>query len=221
MLAAAGGVAGWRASGARRRAVVVLVAWVVAPVALGVVVSMVRPIIVTRYFIYLIPAIVLLLALGIDAIPARWPRRAVGVAAVALALSGTLGWYGSAPRPDWRAATAYLLANGAPADRSIFVGDWGRVVVHYARQVGRADDLPLKLWRGLDFSSPAVARVVEATAAAMAAEGRDLWLVVADDASPDPASDPRLAGLWRHYAVAEMTAFDLVVLYRARPLDGG
>lgn len=206
----------------RRRDVLVLVAWILVPVALGLLVSVVKPIIVVRYFIYLIPAMVLLVALGIEAIPARRARILVGVLAVGLALTGTLGWYGSAPRPDWRAATGYLLDHSRPTDRSMFIGDWGRVVSHYARLAGREDDVPFRLWRGLDFTSPDVAAAVRAQAIETAADGHDLWLVVANDASPEVTTDPRLAGLWESFRLEGTVRFDrlLIVHLRPRGADG-
>ncbi|HSB74256.1 MAG TPA: glycosyltransferase family 39 protein, partial [Terriglobales bacterium] len=67
--------------------------WLVLPVALTVAISLAKPMFVTRYLIFCLPAFVLLVATGLSMIRPRWLRAAVLMSMVALALRGVGSYY--------------------------------------------------------------------------------------------------------------------------------
>ena len=70
---------------------------------------MVKPIFVVRYLIYIIPAIVTLVAVGIVALPRPSLRIGAAILVLALTANGAIGWYGSSPRPDLPTAAAWVV----------------------------------------------------------------------------------------------------------------
>jgi hypothetical protein len=221
ILALAGFVAAWHRGPLDRSTAILLGAWVAVPFLGALAVSLVKPLFIARYVIVIVPAVAILAAAGVLAIPWRPGRIAAAVGVVALSLSASLGFYGTLPRPDWPAVTAALLEEGAPADRSVFIGDWGRVVRYYARSVGDGAEtrLPLRLWRDLDPGSAGFSDALGRTAAVLAEEGRTIWVVVAGepDTAPRPAVDPRFEGLRRAYDHVGEQRFRLVTLARFEP----
>jgi len=206
-----------RGPGDRRWAVLMVLAWVIVPILAALVVSIVKPIYVARYLIYVVPAISLLVAVGVDALPRARLGPAVAVMTVVLAANAVAGWYGTVPRPDWRAATAFILERGKPADRSVFINDGGRVVSRYARLLGRADELPLKLVPGLVFRSPTFSSTLETAAEKAAAQGRNIWVFAVGQSIVDPGTAPLLEGLRARYELVELVRFELVMVVQFRP----
>jgi hypothetical protein len=115
-----------RRSAARSPALPPLLALALAPLALGLLASLLtHPLVLDRYLIGSLPALVVLAAVGVT----RWPmRRAafVAVAALALLLSTAALRAGlAAHRPDWRATVREAQAARLQRDDCVVVyPDW-------------------------------------------------------------------------------------------------
>ncbi|HVR06250.1 MAG TPA: glycosyltransferase family 39 protein [Solirubrobacteraceae bacterium] len=94
-----------------------LAGWLVGPVLLVFVVSRLgHPLFVTYYLIIVLPAFLLLAALGVARLPRGPATIAAVVLLVALSAVGMRDWYRSPSFESYRAATRYILAGANPAD---------------------------------------------------------------------------------------------------------
>ncbi|HET7441103.1 MAG TPA: glycosyltransferase family 39 protein [Terriglobales bacterium] len=100
-----------------------LLIWLLFPIAFTAVVSLVRPMFVARYFVFCLPALIILAAAGLARIPRVWLLiPAVGLL-LALSLKGTLSYYEhdfDLDRDDWRSATYYILNHAKAGDVIMF-----------------------------------------------------------------------------------------------------
>ena len=83
-------------------------------------ISYVKPIFVAKYLIVSLPALVLLVALGLASIPRRWVAAILLVALLAVSGRELAAFYGSRGLEDWRHTTApeivtHLREQGADA----------------------------------------------------------------------------------------------------------
>jgi hypothetical protein len=98
-----------------------LLAWASVPAAIALVLLPIQSLLVGRYFIVAFPALVVLSAIGICALPRR-RVRVVGVA-LALGMSGlaVAQWKISPSEEDWRSASELILADARPGDGLIAI----------------------------------------------------------------------------------------------------
>jgi len=120
-----------------------LLCWLVFPIALTLTLSLVKPLFVARYFIFCLPALLLLVACGIDRL-----RPVVMVPALLLVLvlsfTGTTGYYKKdvdIQRDDWRAATRFLLDHAQSGDALLFHVPMGRMPYEFYHSVLGATSL--------------------------------------------------------------------------------
>jgi mannosyltransferase len=109
--------------------------WFFVPVLLTSAVSLFRPFFVVRYLIFCLPALILLLAVGIASLRPKVLAWLLAVAISALTFQSTHNYFhqGYAPyREDWRAASAYVLDHAQPGDGIIFT-PLGRIPYEYYR----------------------------------------------------------------------------------------
>jgi uncharacterized membrane protein len=112
----------------RRRSIAVLVTWLLLPVIGFFLVTISRPMFTARYLIFVLPALLLLLAAGIAAV---WRRsRIIGGILLALVLAtGASGLWLQARTPvkaDFRAATRYVANRMGDEDMILFQMPYGR-----------------------------------------------------------------------------------------------
>ena len=127
----------------------VLLCWLVFPIALTLAPSLVKPLFVPRYFIFCLPALLLLVACGF----ARH-RPALMAPALLLVLvlsfSGTIGYYKKdvdIQRDNWRAATRYLLDHAQSGDSLLFHVPMGRMPYEFYHSVlGATSTSPVVLY---------------------------------------------------------------------------
>jgi mannosyltransferase len=191
----AGVIVGRRAAGGQLavlRGPLLALAWLLVPVALAWAESFIgQPLFLPRNVLLVLPAVALLLAWGIFAlpVPARvaWSLLAGLIALRALSLAPS---YGVSPE-NWRAATALVRSSSRPGDCSAFYPLDGRMAFgYYVGRWGAAARMPRAVLPAASWSStrPYVERYAALTPAAVA-EVRStcarLWLVSSHEGQPD------------------------------------
>jgi mannosyltransferase len=112
----------------RRRPQLLVIAWLVIPLALAAIESFVGPsIFVPRNLLIVLPAAALLLGWGLSRFSAGWAVLAALLALRALQLAPA---YGVSPE-DWRGATAYVMRSVRPGDCIAFYPSDGRNAFRY------------------------------------------------------------------------------------------
>jgi len=101
-------------------------AWLLIPIALAYVASLLQPVFMARYLIICVPALLLLGAAGIG-----WLRRPMAAGALALVLAGLsaarlVAFYHRERGEDWRGTARSVLAAARPGDGVIFFPDFAR-----------------------------------------------------------------------------------------------
>ena len=105
--------------------VVLLLAWAVVPIALGIAASIaVTPIFIDRYLMGSLPAILLLASLGLSRFVKSIRDCLIAIAISIIVLGISVAFYSPAPQRDWRSATAFLSANLGPRD-CVHSNIWG------------------------------------------------------------------------------------------------
>ncbi len=115
-----------------RRLVISLVAWLLVPMVLTLLISVVKPMFVDRYLLIAFPPFVLLSALGIARLPTAFMRTISLVAVLAFASRGVAAAYEDG-RIDWRSASLYMLSQARSGDAAVFDVGTGRRLVDYYR----------------------------------------------------------------------------------------
>jgi mannosyltransferase len=148
-----------------------VVGWLVIPVIGMFGVSMFRPVVLPRYLIVALPALVTIAALGIAAVPSRVFQGIVVGALVLLSLPWLLSYYraDSKEGEDWRSAVTDVVDAERSGDGVVFLSRFGRRPFEYyfERLHGEADLIPIypaQPWGGYtpvladrDFPSAALA----------------------------------------------------------------
>lgn len=113
-----------------------LLCWIVFPLVTMFAVSQFRPLFLTRYFIFLLPPVVLLAARGVTRFSSPWFITAALAIFVGLSLHADLAYYAKSlnlEHEDWRSATSYVLSNMQNGDAVIFHTGMGRMPFEYYR----------------------------------------------------------------------------------------
>jgi mannosyltransferase len=100
-----------------------LLIWLIFPVALVVLLSLARPIFLGRYFIFCLPALVILAAAGIARLGRPWLMALSLAAILALSLQGTFSYYDhdfDLERDASEAAVNYILDRAQSGDAILF-----------------------------------------------------------------------------------------------------
>jgi mannosyltransferase len=111
--------------------------WLVLPVAMTTAISLVKPMFVSRYFVFCLPAFVLLAATGLSVIRPKWLLAPVLLVIMALSLRGVAEYYRTGfdpPEQDWRGAVQYMLSQTQPGDAVLFYHPLARLAYEYYRQ---------------------------------------------------------------------------------------
>ena len=117
----------------RRVSLGVLVCWLFLPVILLFLVTLVRPLYTARYLIFILPAYLILLAVGVVAIGRRTLLLAGALLFVLLAVNGWGLWLQSRTeiKADFRSATEYVVRKAGPDDLILFQIPYGRYSFDY------------------------------------------------------------------------------------------
>jgi hypothetical protein len=107
-----------------------LLIWLLFPVALTLLLSLARPVFLARYFIFCLPALVILAAAGLANLRKPWMMGVCLAAMLLLSLQGTLSYYDrdfDLERDGSEAATNYIYDHAQPGDAILFHIAEGRV----------------------------------------------------------------------------------------------
>jgi mannosyltransferase len=126
-----------------------LLCWLVFPIALTLVLSLAKPLFVPRYFIFCLPALLLLVACGLARLHPPLMAPALLLVLI-LSFRGTIRSYKQdmdIQRDDWRAATRYLLNHAQSGDALLFHVPMGRMPYEfYHSALGTTSSAPAVLY---------------------------------------------------------------------------
>lgn len=194
-------------------------AWLVVPTVVTLLASYPMHNFQSRYFVLVMPALMLLVAVGISSLGTTLLRTAAVVGAVVASGLGLHSWYFDHPRDNWRAATPYVVANARVGDGVVFFGDEARIPFEYYlyRQRGTTNGLkplfPTQPWGQFRTGDerqvfPSVEQLDR-----WSREGTRIWVVTArgggwPPGENDVAANSRRAKLLRAMRVASRRSFD-------------
>lgn len=100
-----------------------LLIWLVVPAGLCALLSLARPLFLGRYFIFCLPALVILAASGLAKVRSGWMIAVCLAATLLLSLQGTMSYYDhdfDLERDGAEAATDFVLDHAQPGDAIVF-----------------------------------------------------------------------------------------------------
>jgi mannosyltransferase len=188
------GWAYYRQGGIRRLwPLALVVSLLLVPILVAFLASTVKPVFVNRYLLYCLPALTLLVALGLT--HARPAILSLGLLAIILTGS-VLSLYGyhESEKSDWRRATEYLATVTSPHDAVLFYAGYSRLGYDYY-----SSRLPAK-------PSPRIVFPVEGVhdpdgpppdglVAALPAQHAQTWLVLHHDQLGQPGASEKIHGI--------------------------
>jgi 4-amino-4-deoxy-L-arabinose transferase-like glycosyltransferase len=135
----------WTEGRSQQSSLGVLLSWLILPVLLFFLITLVRPLYTARYLILVLPAYLLLLALGVVSIAGR-TRSLAAVLVLGLAAASAWGLWTQARTPlkaDFRSATEYVMGHAGPDDLILFQMPYGRYSFdYYARRAAGRGRFP-------------------------------------------------------------------------------
>jgi mannosyltransferase len=197
-----------------------LLSWLIAPVAITLGFSLIRPVFLPRYLLTCVAPLVLLAAAGLTRARPRWVAAIVVLVMLALSVRGTLAYYRAdfdLSRENWRDATHYVLQNARPGDGILFHSAQARMPFEYY-----ADEKPARSEVRVIFPAYGeegrlsyldfLANARNAPLAALPSHYRRVWLVLAHnqlkDGEPDSTTGSLVQFLTQNYASAQERAFE-------------
>jgi len=133
-----------------------LLIWLLFPVALTLLLSLARPIFLGRYFIFCLPALMILASAGLAKLPRSWLMAASLAAMLLLSLQGTLSYYDhdfDLERDGSEAAAYYVLDHAQPGDAILFHIAEARVPYEFFKSI-RAITSPQEVAAGPEIIYP-------------------------------------------------------------------
>jgi 4-amino-4-deoxy-L-arabinose transferase-like glycosyltransferase len=110
--------------------------WLFFPILVVFAVSQLKPLYLARYFIFCLPALILLAGAGMGRLRSIWVLAGVLAVTGVLSIRGVSAYYQKdfdIGREDWRSATRYLLDHAQPGDTVVFHQPIGRMPYEYYR----------------------------------------------------------------------------------------
>ena len=181
VIVAAGGMARRVATARARWALVLVVCWVVVPVGVPLLVSvLMKPVIEPRYLAVCVPGVAVAAGAVVSQL-APTPRRVLVSAVLALELFGDWAYFARFHKEDWRAATLTVMSNLRPGDAVLIYAPYGRRPFDYyvARDTGKATlSILYPLRSYADFTSSPTPPLALPTAVDSARAAGRAWLVL-------------------------------------------
>jgi mannosyltransferase len=126
-----------------------LLLWLAFPILFVLALSIFRPLFLPRYFIFCLPALLLLMAAGLGRIRSPWLRAPLLILCLALSLRGTCNYYSrdfDNERDDWRSASQYVMQHTQPGDALLFHVPMGRMPYEYYLSLNKRPTVPAVLY---------------------------------------------------------------------------
>jgi mannosyltransferase len=172
-----------------------LLLWLLLPPAFILVVSLARPLFLPRYFIFCLPALLLLAAAGLARLRSAWVAIPAVLLLLALSLGGARSYFRERPQyDDWRDISHSVLSQSRPGDALVFDIAMSRIPYEYYHSIWPADPAPQVIYPShashitfLDF----VAKPDYAELASSLPRYQRVWLVLShtgDPATAEPAA---------------------------------
>jgi mannosyltransferase len=130
-----------------------LLIWLFFPILLVFAVSQLKHIYLARYFIFCLPALILLAAAGLGRLRSNWALAAVLAVIAFLSLRGVTDYYRKdfdIGREDWRSATHHVLDHAQTGDVLILHQPIGRMPYEYYRSRIQANVYPTVIYPAHD-----------------------------------------------------------------------
>ena len=191
-----------------------LLSWLLVPVAITLVFSLIRPVFLPRYLLTCVAPLVLLAAAGLARLRSRWASAILLVIMLVLSVRGTVAYYRAdfdLGREDWRDATGFILNQAMRGDGILFHSAQARMPFEYysEQQPARREMRVIFPEYGgaekmsyLDF----LANAKNAPLDAIPAHYPRVWLVLAHNQLKNGEADPTTAALEqvlsRNYSLA-------------------
>jgi mannosyltransferase len=115
-----------------------LLLWLLFPILFIFLVSQLKPFFLVRYFVFTLPALVLLAASGLARVRSRWLLACALIFFAVFSLRGVSSFYQQdfdISREDWRLAARYLLSHAEAGDVVLFHQPIARMPYEYYRSV--------------------------------------------------------------------------------------
>lgn len=167
-------------------------AWILVPPVLTFLLSLSVPVFLSRYLIVTLPALVLLVGVGVNAIKPRSIGYGMLGVVVLLSVVRNVPAYTSSTE-DWRSATAFVLDRADTDDMIVFYVADGRVPYGYYEKRATATTSP-EILRYEVVTKDQPESVVDALVASVSESGdRRVWVVLShDNARRGPAIEQQL-----------------------------
>lgn len=192
------------------RGAALLWSWAALPPLLIYAVSLVKPMYAERYVIWIMPALLLLLARGVAGLSRA--SRPLGALALLLLLAVGLanGWrqMHTPLKADFRAAAAYVESQRRPGDALLFQIPYNRLVYEYY-----SGPQPAAIEGRYTNAGNSEAQVAQEMEAALAGVSGDVWLIASEEAMWDRRGLVR-GWLAAHGAVIDQRRFSGVEAVR-------
>jgi hypothetical protein len=114
-----------------------LLCWLFVPIIFTYLYSYFKPVFVPRYFVIVLPALVLFTAYGLSRVKPRFLMHGVLILVAALSAWPLTAWYRADSKDaynqkdDWRGVTGYIVSSAKPGDAVIFYHPIIRVAFDY------------------------------------------------------------------------------------------
>lgn len=117
-----------------------------APIVLGVAVSLVRPALVPRYFIVAMPAICLAVTYAASRIRPAWLAVAAFAIVLAIDVATAVAWHQGGQKDDWRQVAQRVASWAGPDDQvAFYVPGSALPFDYYVERLGLGSDVPAQL----------------------------------------------------------------------------
>jgi mannosyltransferase len=201
-----------------------VVAWFVVPLAITLLVSIVRPVFIPRYLIVSIPGLVLMVATGITWFKRWWITVPLVAVICWFGVAGVRGYYQQdfeINREDTRSTTTYILQNAQPGDGIAFHKEQNRFAYsYYANHL--ADTRPAIVYPGADQPTwlDFMGKVTPAVLTTLSSQRGRVWLVISQNLSAtgeDAPAQQMKTSLSSTHQLVEQKDFPYLRVYLYQP----
>jgi uncharacterized membrane protein len=116
--------------------------WLVLPIAIVTIVSLLKPLFVTRYFIVSFPPFILITSQGLAGITQKWKYRLCTAVVVILSVNAVFTSYRASTVADWKSASSFLFSSSLTKDALFIYRDTQFIPFVYYKEKLSGQRLP-------------------------------------------------------------------------------